>query len=164
MIPKLAAIISTIPTPVLGGAGVAMFGMVAASGIKTLSKVDFEGSHNIMVVGISIKEIKETHQMIVDEHGDRTSQFYIGPAGENLVRYAAALTEWYRAAARGGHGAVMGSKNLKAIVCRGTGPAPEVADQKKLLELMAWARKNQPLLRRELDRVRHDLRDLPHRQ
>jgi aldehyde:ferredoxin oxidoreductase len=94
------------------------------------------------------KEIKETHQMIVDEHGDRTSQFYIGPAGENLVRYAAALTEWYRAAARGGHGAVMGSKNLKAIVCRGTGPAPEVADQKKLLDLMAWCRKNQPLLRR----------------
>ena len=88
------------------------------------------------------KEIKETHQMIVDEHGDRTSQFYIGPAGENLVRYAAALTEWYRAAARGGHGAVMGSKNLKAIVCRGTGPAPAVADQKKLLDLMTWARTN----------------------
>jgi len=54
MVPKLAAIIATIPTPVLGGAGVAMFGMVAASGIKTLSRVDFEGSHNIMVVGISI--------------------------------------------------------------------------------------------------------------
>lgn len=54
MVPKLAAIIATIPTPVLGGAGIAMFGMVAASGIKTLAKVDFEGSHNIMVVGISI--------------------------------------------------------------------------------------------------------------
>lgn len=54
MMPKLAAVISTIPTPVLGGAGVAMFGMVAASGIKTLAKVDFEGTHNIMVVGISL--------------------------------------------------------------------------------------------------------------
>lgn len=54
LIPKLAAVIAAIPTPVLGGAGIAMFGMVAASGIKTLSKVDFEGSHNIMVVGISI--------------------------------------------------------------------------------------------------------------
>ncbi len=94
------------------------------------------------------KEIKETHQMIVDEHGDRTSQYYIGPAGENLVRYAAAMTEWYRAAARGGPGAVMGSKNLKAIVARGTGPAPDVFDQKKLLDLMALARKNQPLVRR----------------
>jgi aldehyde:ferredoxin oxidoreductase len=94
------------------------------------------------------KEIRETHQLIVDEHGDRTSQYYIGPAGENLVRYAAALTEWYRAAARGGPGAVMGSKNLKALVSRGTGPAPAVADQKKLLELMTWARNNLPLVRR----------------
>ena len=33
------------------------------------------------------KEIPETHQMIVDEHGNQTSQYYIGPAGENLVRY-----------------------------------------------------------------------------
>ena len=94
------------------------------------------------------KEIKESHQMIVDEHGDRTSQFYIGPAGENLVRYAAAMTEWYRAAARGGPGGVMGSKNLKAIVCRGTGPAPDVADQKKLLDLMAWGRTHLQLVRR----------------
>ncbi|CQR70663.1 solute carrier family 23 protein [Sporomusa ovata] len=40
--------------PVLGGAGIAMFGMVAASGIKTLSKVQFDGIHNIMVVAVSI--------------------------------------------------------------------------------------------------------------
>ncbi len=94
------------------------------------------------------KEIPETHQMIVDEHGNQTSQYYIGPAGENLVRFAAPITEWYRAAARGGGGAVMGSKNLKAIVCRGLGPAPDVFDQKKLLELMTWARQNLPILRR----------------
>ena len=91
------------------------------------------------------KEIRESHQFIVEEHGDRTSQYYIGPAGENLCRIAAPITEWYRAAARGGGGAVMGSKNLKALVCRGTGPAPQVADQKKLLELMTWYRTNQPL-------------------
>ena len=51
------------------------------------------------------REITESHRFIVDEHGNQTSQYYIGPAGENLVRYAAAMTEWYRAAARGGdHG------------------------------------------------------------
>ena len=94
------------------------------------------------------KEIRETHQMIVDEHGDRTSQYDIGPAGENLVRYAAPITEWYRAAGRGGGGGVMGSKNLKALVSRGTGPAPAVADQKKLLELMAWYRENTPMIAR----------------
>jgi NCS2 family nucleobase:cation symporter-2 len=39
---------------VLGGAGIAMFGMVAASGIKTLSKVQFEGTHNTMVISVSL--------------------------------------------------------------------------------------------------------------
>ncbi len=54
LFPKVAAIIAAIPNPVLGGAGIAMFGMVAASGIKTLSKVPFDGTHNIMVVAISL--------------------------------------------------------------------------------------------------------------
>ena len=93
------------------------------------------------------KEIHEVHDQITEEYGNQTSQYYIGPAGENLVKYAAIITEWYRAAGRGGGGAVMGSKNLKAIVCKGTGPAPDVADQKKLFELMGWARKNLQLVR-----------------
>lgn len=54
LLPKLAAVIAVIPTPVLGGAGIAMFGMVAASGVKTLSKVEFEGTNNIMVVAVSL--------------------------------------------------------------------------------------------------------------
>ncbi|EGO65956.1 nucleobase:cation symporter-2 family protein [Acetonema longum] len=54
LLPKMAAVVSVIPNAVLGGAGIAMFGMVAASGIKTLSKVDFDGTYNILVVGISI--------------------------------------------------------------------------------------------------------------
>lgn len=54
LFPKVAAVIAAIPNPVLGGAGIAMFGMVAASGIKTLSKVPFDGTHNIMVVAISL--------------------------------------------------------------------------------------------------------------
>lgn len=54
LFPKAAAVISAIPNPVLGGAGIAMFGMVAASGIKTLSKVQFDGTHNIMVVAVSM--------------------------------------------------------------------------------------------------------------
>lgn len=54
LLPKMAAVVSAIPNSVLGGAGIAMFGMVAASGIKTLSKVDFDGTYNILVVGISL--------------------------------------------------------------------------------------------------------------
>jgi aldehyde:ferredoxin oxidoreductase len=45
----------------------------------------------------------------------------IGPAGENLVRIAAIINDHNRAAARGGPGAVMGSKNLKAIHIRASG-------------------------------------------
>jgi len=48
----------------------------------------------------------------------------IGPAGENLVRYAAILTGDARAAGRTGMGAVMGSKRLKAIAVRGKAPVP----------------------------------------
>lgn len=54
LFPKLAAVIAAIPVAVLGGAGIAMFGMVAASGIKTLSRVQFDGTNNIMVVAVSV--------------------------------------------------------------------------------------------------------------
>lgn len=54
LFPKMAAIIACIPNAVLGGAGVAMFGMITASGIRTLSRVNFDGTYNLMVVAISI--------------------------------------------------------------------------------------------------------------
>jgi len=54
LFPKAAAVVAAIPSPVLGGAGIAMFGMVATSGIRTLAKVQFEGSHNAMIVAVSL--------------------------------------------------------------------------------------------------------------
>lgn len=56
LFPKMAAIVACIPAPVLGGAGIAMFGMVAANGIKTLAKVNYDGTenYNTLIVGISI--------------------------------------------------------------------------------------------------------------
>ncbi|MCH2171418.1 aldehyde ferredoxin oxidoreductase family protein [Myxococcota bacterium] len=65
----------------------------------------------------------------------------IGPAGENLVRYAAIVNEKYRAAGRSGVGAVMGSKNLKAIAVRGTG-AVRVADPVATMRSQ-WAMKHE---------------------
>ena len=53
VLPKLGGVVEGIPLPVLGGAGVALFGMVAASGVRTLSKVKFNNS-NILVVAISV--------------------------------------------------------------------------------------------------------------
>jgi len=61
---------------------------------------------------------------------------YIGPAGERKSRMAAVITKWTHAAGYGGYGAVMGSKNLKAIMAKGTGPLPEVADLKKVSTLI----------------------------
>ncbi|WP_407310414.1 nucleobase:cation symporter-2 family protein [Desulfosporosinus sp. SB140] len=53
--PKLATIIASLPNAVLGGAGIAMFGIVAANGIRTLSKVDYDKNpNNIFIVAISI--------------------------------------------------------------------------------------------------------------
>lgn len=61
---------------------------------------------------------------------------YIGPAAENKVRVTAVEQKWSHAAGYGGYGAVMGSKNLKAIVAKGTGPLPEVADPDKVKGLI----------------------------
>jgi aldehyde:ferredoxin oxidoreductase len=52
---------------------------------------------------------------------DRISVLTIGPAGENLVRFACPINDYHHCAARGGAGAVMGAKRLKAIAVRGTG-------------------------------------------
>ncbi len=61
---------------------------------------------------------------------------YIGPAGENLVRNAAVMQKWTHACGYGGYGAVMGSKHLKAVVAKGTGPLPAVAHPEALPPLL----------------------------
>jgi len=64
------------------------------------------------------------------------AMLYIGPAGENIVRTAVVAAKWAHAAGYGGYGAVMGSKKLKAIAVKGTGPLPEAANIKKAEKLM----------------------------
>ncbi len=64
------------------------------------------------------------------------AMLYIGPAGENKVQTAIVAAKWTHAAGYGGYGAVMGSKKLKAVVAKGTGPLPEVADMEKVKQLM----------------------------
>ena len=61
----------------------------------------------------------------------------IGPAGENLVRFACIMNDKHRAAGRSGVGAVMGSKNLKAIAVRGTGGV-KIADPQAFMKSV-WA-------------------------
>ena len=55
LIPKMGALVESLPTTVLGGAGLVMFGMVAATGIRILANVDFKGNkHNLFIVAVSL--------------------------------------------------------------------------------------------------------------
>ena len=54
LLPKMAALVESVPTFVLGGAGLVMFGMVAATGIRILGGVDFRNRFNLYIVAISI--------------------------------------------------------------------------------------------------------------
>lgn len=76
---------------------------------------------------------EETMQKLKDQHGTDASIVCIGPAGENLVRFAIAFTD-QGGSLSFGMGAVMGSKNLKAIVVKGTNSVP-IAYPEKIREL-----------------------------
>ena len=68
------------------------------------------------------KDVYATTEALKLEFGDdKAKVITIGPAGENLSLIAAIMNDLFRAAGRSGVGAVMGSKNVKAIVVRGTG-------------------------------------------
>ncbi|MEE9202227.1 MAG: aldehyde ferredoxin oxidoreductase C-terminal domain-containing protein [Dehalococcoidia bacterium] len=66
------------------------------------------------------KDTEETDHALRLAMGPGVETACIGPGGENLVRYACIMVSVHRAAGRAGGGAVMGSKNLKAIAVRGT--------------------------------------------
>ncbi len=71
--------------------------------------------------GLSGLGARKTHQAIRKELNDEEVETAcIGPAGENLVTFASITTSGWRAAGRCGAGAVMGSKNLKAVAVKGT--------------------------------------------
>lgn len=52
--PALASLVTVIPLPVLGGAGLVLFGTVAASGVRTLARVDLDDHRNLVVVAVSL--------------------------------------------------------------------------------------------------------------
>ncbi len=54
LLPVLGRVVAAVPTPVLGGAGIVLFGTVAASGIRTLSTVNYKNNMNLIIVATSI--------------------------------------------------------------------------------------------------------------
>lgn len=87
-------------------------------------------------------DVADTQKAIQEELRDtKIRTAVIGPAGEKLVRYACIFNDISHVAGRTGMGAVMGSKNLKAIAVRGR-ELPEVADKEKILELSRYMNQN----------------------
>jgi aldehyde:ferredoxin oxidoreductase len=95
------------------------------------------------------KDSKQTLRVLTNECRERLKKrypkygewkepaiLYIGPAGENRARTAVVAAKWTHAAGYGGYGAVMGSKKLKAVAVKGTGPLPEAADMGKVKRLI----------------------------
>lgn len=82
------------------------------------------------------RDTPTTREEIVRREGGKPSVASIGPAGENRILMAAIMNDKDRAAGRGGLGAVMGAKNLKAIAAAGTKQV-EVADADGLKTLLA---------------------------
>jgi aldehyde:ferredoxin oxidoreductase len=76
-----------------------------------------------------------TREFLLEETTKDSRIAMIGPAGEKLVKVSALVTDDMRTAARGGGGAVMGSKNLKAIVVKGS-KRPEIYDEKTFDEAL----------------------------
>ena len=89
--------------------------------------------------GQSVWHTEETLKKQLQDPLTRVSS--IGLAGENGVLYAAVVNDLHRAAGRSGVGAVMGSKNLKAIAVRGTKGVGNVANPKEFMKATFAAKK-----------------------
>lgn len=102
--------------------------------------------------GVWGKDTVETFDILTAKYGSRAAVVSIGPAGERMVRIAGMMSEGLhaRAAGRCGLGAVMGSKNLKAVVADGSLRTP-VAQPK---ELQQSIRELTPMMMEKLKRPR----------
>lgn len=85
------------------------------------------------------KTVFETTDQLIEETDKNARVACIGPAGEKHVLYATVMNEKHRAAGRSGLGSVMGSKNLKAVVVKGSGSI-NVADPEGFLKTIYDAR------------------------
>lgn len=99
------------------------------------------------------KSVPETSDLLADRHGGKdASVLATGPAGERLVKFASLMNEKNRAYGRGGPGAVLGAKKVKALVARGSRKT-EVADPDRFRQAVEQTRhtmKAQPVTKRVL--------------
>lgn len=157
--PGLAKAVFLAKSPLTGVAGEAhALGPFAAgirgAGAKALAITGRAGTLSYLLVEdgrISLHRAEElrglgtaaTTDALRARHGQGAHVAAIGPAGENLVRYASVVTDYAYPAARYGLGAVFGAKNLKAIVCSGDAPIA-VADPQALTAVSGYYRSAMP--------------------
>jgi len=102
--------------------------------------IDGEGIHIKDARPVWGQGVKDTCIFLCQELGVDISIACIGPAGENLVKFASIMVDAYHALGRGGVGAIMGSKNVKALVIREGVGAVSVADPTAFGDAVAESR------------------------
>jgi len=149
--PSLGKLVVAAKSPLTGGYGDGNLGSKAAVHLRKAGYdaliiegkakrpsylyVEDEEASLLSAEGLWGKTTFETERELKEVHGKDVGILEIGPAGENLVKYATVISQEGRAGGRPGIGAVMGSKNLKAIVLKGTKEIP-LADPEAYRELV----------------------------
>jgi len=102
--PLLAAVVNVIPLPVLGGAGIALFGSVAASGVRTLSKVSYDANNNLIIVAVSLS-LGLLPSVVTNFWHQFPSWFsVVADSGISACALAAVLMNiWFNMVGAGGH-------------------------------------------------------------
>jgi aldehyde:ferredoxin oxidoreductase len=88
------------------------------------------------------KTTGDAQDILHEKHGDNIRILQCGPAGEKLVKFANITADLRNFHGRGGLGAVMGSKNLRAICLLGTNRKIKIADREKFSEIAKWFAKS----------------------
>jgi aldehyde:ferredoxin oxidoreductase len=150
LLPSSGKMVIASKSPLTGGYGDGNIGTMASVYLKKAGYdvVVVEGKsekpcylliedENVKIVDASDlwgKNTFEAQDILEKKHGRNSGVLLIGPAGENLIRFSTVMSQKGRAGGRPGMGAVMGSKNLKALVIKGTGNISNF-DDAKLKEL-----------------------------
>ncbi|RPJ11972.1 MAG: aldehyde ferredoxin oxidoreductase [Deltaproteobacteria bacterium] len=137
LLPSAGKMVVASKSPLTGGYGDGNIGTMASVHLKKAGydAVVLEGKspkpcyvliedENIQILDASDlwgKNSFEAQDLLEKKHGKNSGVLLIGPGGENLIRFATVMSQKGRAGGRPGMGAVMGSKNVKALVIKGTG-------------------------------------------
>ena len=121
--------------PKIKGCGVDAIILTGKCEQLTFLLIDEKGVQFNSAIEIKGKDTVESENFILSHAPEKAGAMVIGPAGENLVRFACVKSDRFRSLGRGGMGAVMGSKNLKGIAFAGNKKA-EVADPELLKTLI----------------------------